>query len=60
MIAEKASFSPSHCWALNFLTLGKDQKRGGEESPPKSFFRTALLPPSGQATWEDQIISEMQ
>lgn len=61
MIVEKASFSPSHCWALYFLTLETDQKRaGGKGSPPKSFSRTVLLPPSGQAICEDQIITEMQ
>lgn len=60
MMAEKAPFSPSHCWALHFLMLETDQKIGGEASSPKLFCRTALLPPSGQAICEDQLTSEMQ
>lgn len=59
MIAEKAPFSPSHCWALHFLMLETDQKRGGEASSPKPFCKTALLPPSGQAICEDQLTSAM-
>lgn len=59
-MAKKATFSPSHCWALHFLMLETDQKRGGVASSPKVFCKTALLPPSGQALCEDQLTSEVQ
>lgn len=32
-LQKKDPFSPSHCWALHFLMLETDQKRGGEANP---------------------------
>lgn len=56
----KSLFFSKPFLGFRFSNTGKrsEKRRGGK--PPKPFSRTALLAPSGQATCEDQIISEMQ